>query len=199
MVHMGAYKYIQETFEKQYAERSPEYKARLLRMRREPTVVRLEHPTNITRAHALGYKAKQGFVVARVKVARGSGMHTRPNKGRRPKRMGTNKLTRGKNKQSQAEEKAQRKFTNLEVLNSYWVSEDGRSKWFEVILVDPKHPAITNDPNISWIASNKHSNRVQRGLTSAGRKGRGMLVKGRGAEKVRTKRLRPIWPKRGEK
>jgi large subunit ribosomal protein L15e len=36
----------------------------------------------------------------------------------------------------------------LEVLNSYWVGEDGQHEWFEAILVDPNHPSIKNDDNI---------------------------------------------------
>ncbi|MBN3037293.1 MAG: 50S ribosomal protein L15e [Candidatus Diapherotrites archaeon] len=182
---MGAYKYIQETFESQYSNKSPEFKERLITWRRGPSVVRLDRPTNVASARSLGYKAKQGFVVARVRIARGSGMHSRPTKGRRPSRMGVNKLTRGKSKQSIAEERASRKFTNLEVLNSYWVMEDGQHKWFEVIMVDPSHPAVREDPDVQWIASGKHMKRVQRGKTSAGKKGRGLLHKGEGAEKIR--------------
>ncbi len=180
---MGAYKYIQETMQKQYAQRDENYKQRLIAMRREPVVTRLEKPTNLARARTLGYKAKQGFVVARVRVARGSGMQTRPNKGRKPKRMGVNKLTRAKNKQVVAEEKAQRKYQNLEVLNSYWIADDGQHKWYEVIMVDPDHPSIKNDSTVSWTA--KQRKRVNRGKTSAGRKGRGIMKKGKGTEKTR--------------
>ena len=180
---MGAYSYIQKTMQKEYASRDDNYKKRLVQMRREPVVTRLEKPTNLARARTLGYKAKQGFVVARVRVNRGSGMQRRPVKGRRPKRMGVNKLTRGKSKQVMAEEKAQRKFKNLEVLNSYWIAEDGQHKWFEIIMVDPEHPNIAADSNVSWTASQR--NRAHRGKTSAGRKGRGLAKKGKGTEKTR--------------
>jgi large subunit ribosomal protein L15e len=185
MVEMGAYKYIQDTFRKEYAAKSPEYKARLIAIRKEPVITKLDKPTNIPRARELGYKAKQGFVVARVRVTRGSGLHRHPVKGRRPKRMGTNKLTRKKSKQVLAEEKAQRKYTNLEVLNSYWICEDGQHKWFEVLLVDPKHPSIANDGDVSWITSKKHTKRANRGKTSSQRKGRGLNKKGTGTEKTR--------------
>ena len=127
---MGAYSYIQESFEKGYAERGADYRSRLMDMRREATITRLEKPTNVARARSLGYKAKQGFVIVRVRVSRGAGMHTRPNKARRPSRMGVNKLTRGKSRQLTGEERAQRKFPNLEVLNSFWVADDGMHKWF---------------------------------------------------------------------
>jgi large subunit ribosomal protein L15e len=73
-----------------------------------------------------------------------------------------------------AEEKAGRKFINMEVLNSYQVGEDGQHKWFEVILVDPHNPHIKNDPKISWIANPANKKRAIHGLTSAGKKARGM-------------------------
>ncbi|HLM70942.1 MAG TPA: 50S ribosomal protein L15e, partial [Thermoplasmata archaeon] len=44
---------------------------RLLTWRRENTVTRIEHPTRLDRARAVGYKAKGGFVIVRVRVRRG--------------------------------------------------------------------------------------------------------------------------------
>ncbi|ALV62505.1 LSU ribosomal protein L15e [Thermococcus sp. 2319x1] len=38
---------------------------------------------------------------------------------------------------------------------------------------------------IAWIAGKAHKGRVFRGLTSAGKRSRGLLNKGKGAEKVR--------------
>lgn len=49
-------------------------------------------------------------------------------------------------------------------------------KFFEVILVDPGHNAIRNDPRINWICEKKH--RELRGLTSMGKKHRGLRAKG---------------------
>jgi len=97
-------------------------------------------------------------------------------------------ITSAKSLRLIAEERAARKFPNLEVLNSYWVGEDGRSKWFEVIMVDPHHPAVKSDKDINWICEKQHKGRVFRGLTSAGKKVRGLRNKGRGAEKVRPSR-----------
>ena len=42
----------------------------------------------IDRAGALGYKAKQGIIVVRVRVRKGDLNRPRLNKGRRPKRIG---------------------------------------------------------------------------------------------------------------
>jgi large subunit ribosomal protein L15e len=139
----------------------------------------------LDRARKLGYKAKQGFVVARVRIRRGGRRKQRPKAGRRPKRMGVKKFKPSKSLKLIAEERVARKFPNLEVLNSYWVGEDGVSKWFEVIMVDPSHPAIKSDADINWIGQKQHRRRVFRSLTSAGKKVRGLRRRGRGAEKFR--------------
>lgn len=159
------------------------YRDRLIEYRsHKDSVVRVEKPTNIPRARELGYKAKTGFVVVRVRVRRGSGAHVRPNRARRPKRMGVKKLTRRISIQGIAEMRAGKKYTNCEVLNSYWVGEDGKSKYFEVILVDKERPEIINDPEINWILGATHTKRAERGKTSAGKKSRG-LYRGTGHEK----------------
>jgi large subunit ribosomal protein L15e len=158
---------------------------RLIEWRREPTVKRVKRPTRIDRARRLGYKAKQGYVIARVKIGRGSLNVIRPVAGRRPTKLGVNKITLSKSSRWVAEEKAARRFPNLTVLNSYYVAEDGKHKWYEVILVDPDHPSILSDPNINWVCNPVNRGRVFRGLTSAGKKSRGLRRKGRGAEKAR--------------
>lgn len=163
-------------------------KPRLMQWRRENTIKRVKHPTRIDRARSLGYRAKQGYVVVRIKVRRGSRRMSRPNRGRTGKNMATSDITSGRNLRWMAESRAARKYTNLEVLGSYWVGQDGRSKWFEVILVDPTHPAIFKDHRISWIRSKNQRRRVFRGLTSAGLKARGLHNKGKGAEKARPSR-----------
>ncbi len=170
-------------------ESNPEFSEimweRLVKWRREPTVTRVERPTRLDRARRIGYKAKQGYVVARVKTRRGSLNRIRPVAGRRPTKLGVNRITLLKNYRWVAEEKAARRFPNLTVLNSYYVAEDGKYKWHEVILVDPHHPSIMGDPNINWVCNPVHHSRVFRGLTSAGKKSRGLRRKGLGAEKVR--------------
>jgi large subunit ribosomal protein L15e len=161
---------------------------RLIEWRREPAIVRVEKPTRLDRARKLGYKAKQGFVIVRVRVRRSGLRKQRPKAGRRPKRMGVKKYKPAKSLRLIAEERAARKFPNLEVLNSYWVGEDGRFKWFEVIMVDPHHPAVKTDKDINWICQKQHKGRVFRGLTSAGKRVRGLRKRGHGAEKARPSR-----------
>ena len=181
-----AYKYIAEEWakpEKSFVEEL--MRQRLIEWRKQNTVTRIERPTRLDKARKLGYKAKQGFVVARTRVRRGNMRKIRPKAGRRPKRMGVKKFKPAKSLRLIGEERTARKFPNLEVLNSYWVGEDGRSKWFEVILVDPSSPSIRSDKDINWITEPQHKRRVFRSLTSAGKKIRSLRNKGKGAEKVR--------------
>jgi large subunit ribosomal protein L15e len=156
---------------------------RLIDWRHEENFVRIEHPTRLDRARALGFKAKQGFVVVRGRVRKGSLRKRKIKKGRRAKRKGINKITSGKSIQRIAEERAAKKYPNLEVLNSYWVGMDGLHEWYEVIMVDPHHPVIVADKEINWICECR--GRANRGLTAAGKAGRGLKWKGKGAEKVR--------------
>lgn len=158
---------------------------RLQEWRREPSVQRIEKPTRLDRARSLGYKAKQGIVLARTGVRRGSARKSRYIRGRRTKRMGMAKITRGKSIQRIAEERTARRFPNLAILNSYWVGEDGKHKWYEVIMADPHHPVIKNDPNLNWVCNPSQKGRVFRGKTSAGIKGRGQRKRGKGTEKTR--------------
>jgi large subunit ribosomal protein L15e len=153
--------------------------------RRQGAIERVERPTRLDKARELGYKAKQGIVVARVSVRKGTARKQRHKAGRRSKRQGVNRISRRKSIQRIGEERVSRKFRNLRVLNSYWVGEDGSQKWFEVILVDPEHPAIENDDDLNWICSDKHKGRAFRGLTNAGKDNRGLQNRGKGTEHVR--------------
>ena len=160
-------------------------KERRIAWRREENFVRIDKPTRLDKARNVGYKAKQGYVLVRGRVRKGSFGKRKIKAGRRAKRKGILQITVGNSMQRIAEERAQKRFPNLEVLNSYWVGANGQYEWYEIILVDPAHPVIQADPKINWICYNTQKGRVYRGKTSAGQKGRGMRVKGKGAEKVR--------------
>jgi large subunit ribosomal protein L15e len=184
-----AYKYMTEAWNRpEDSFVKEQIKQRLIEWRQQPSITRIEHPTRLDRARKLGYKAKQGYIMLRVKIRRGSRKKPRPKAGRRSKRMGVAKLKTAKSLQQMAEERAAKKFPNLEVLNSYWIWQDGRHKWFEIIMVDPNHPVVKADKNISWISKGTQRGRAFRGLTSAGKEVRGLRHKGHGAEKVRPSR-----------
>ena len=168
-----------------YGRSRDELRCRMSEWRKTSAVTRVEKPSKPDRARSLGYKAKQGVIVVRVRVRRGGRRKKRPSLGRRPKRMAVSKLVPKKSIQLIAEERAARKYPNLEVLNSYPLGADGRYHYYEVIMLDPNHPAIRKDPDYSWIADAAQKGRVHRGLTRAGRATRGLLKKGKGSEKVR--------------
>ena len=163
---------------------------RLLSWRREHTVTRVEHPLRLDRARAVGYRAKVGFVVVRVRVRRGGQRKRAIIAGRRPKHKGILRMTLAKSLRRIAEERAQKHYPNLEVLNSYWVGEDGKEKFFEVIMVDPAQPTVRADPRLEWLTSSAPRGRAYRGLPSAGKEGRGLRWKGKGAERMRPSRRR---------
>ena len=144
----------------------------LVELRSRPAFERIEKPTRLDRARALGYKAKQGIIVVRGSMPKGTTKDPKFTGGRRPKRY-ARRGTRSQSKQALIEKRAARKYPNLEVLNSYWVGEDGKKVWYEIIMVDRDHPSIKADRSLSWI-QNKRS-RVYRGLTSAGKKARGLV------------------------
>jgi large subunit ribosomal protein L15e len=176
-----AYKYIAKAWKKPNESFVKELMwQRAITWRKQNAIVRIERPTRLDRARNLGYKAKKGFIMVRVRVRRSGFRKTRPTGGRRQKRLGVNKFKLAKNMKLIAEERAARRFPNLEVLNSYWVWEDGRFKWFEVVMVDtvllPDHPIAGQ------------TRRVFRGLTSAGKQIRGLHNRGLGAEKARPSR-----------
>jgi len=181
---MGYLKYVRDLWKQPKANLGQEYKNKLVQWRKENAIERVEYPTRIDRARTLGYRAKQGFVIARVRVLRGGKNNPTIHSGRDGGNLST-KITQSKNYQWIAEERAQKRFPNTEVLNSYWVGQDEKHYWHEVILVDVYHPQIMNDKKINWIVSNKNTRRVMRGLTAAGKKSRGLYNKGQGAEKVR--------------
>ncbi len=180
-----AYKYMNESWIKEQQERSESIRGRLIVWRKQATIVRLEKPTRLGRARALGYKAKQGYVVVRIKTGRGPREKPRPRMGRKPRSMGVTRYTPQKSRRWIAEERAARKYPNLRVLNSYWVGSDHKWVWHEIIMVDPNHPVIYNDPAINWICDPVQKGRVSRGLTSAGKRSRGLRRRGTGAEKIR--------------
>ena len=184
MVKSG-YKYIKETIQEHDVSFNSVQWTRLVKLRKGPTITRVDRPVNLPRARSVGYKAKQGYVVAITKVRRGSMRKIRPKMGRKPGNLGVRKITTKKSLRWIAEERTAKKYPNLQVLNSYKVGADGRSHFYEIILVDPNHPVIKADPHINWICESQNSSRVYRGLSSAGKKTRGLHKKGFGSERTR--------------
>ena len=137
--------YMAETWTRMWKNNSDELKFKAIAWRAEPTVNRIERPSRLDRARRLGYKAKQGITVVRIRVGRGGMRKQRPVAGRRPKHLGVVHIKQGISMRKVAERRVNEKYPNMEVLGSYYVHKDGMYYWFEVIMADPSHPAISKD------------------------------------------------------
>jgi len=169
----GLYHNLREAWKKPDTDR---IRKLMIEWRKQNSVEKIDKPTRLDRARSLGYKAKKGFVMARVKIQRGGRKRPKPNKGRKIKRLTISKVLK-MNYKWVAEKRAQNKFKNLEVLNSYKLAKDGKYYFFEIILVDPNKPEIKSDKNMNWITKKTNQGRVHRGLTSSGKKSRGLRNK----------------------
>lgn len=149
---------------------------RLIQWRAGESIVRVDKPLRLDRARTLGYKAKTGFVILRVRVKRGGRKRARHTHGRKSRKQHVRKILK-MSYQWVAEIRAERKYRNLEVLNSYQLAKDGKYYFYEVILVDPSRPEIASDPVFKWFCNPENKNRAQRGLTSAAKKSRGLRSK----------------------
>lgn len=167
---MGAYKYITQTLQKQYKERDATYRAKIMAWRSESPITAVEYPSNLIRARRLGYKAKQGYIIVRTRIDKGRRTRRKPMGGRKHKNF-YRFVQPGMSHQAMAEQRVNRVYKNMEVLNSYWVGEDGNYKFFEVILADPTKATV----NISSVI---RQGKAFRGLTSAGNSGRPNKQKG---------------------
>ncbi|OWZ32042.1 60S ribosomal protein L15-A [Cryptococcus neoformans] len=174
---MGAYKYLQELYTKKQSDVLQFVsRVRCWEYRQLAVIHRASRPSRPDKARRLGYKAKQGYLIYRVRVRRGNRKKQAP-KGAtygKPVRQGVNHLKSPRGLKATAEERVARRCGNLRVLNSYWVNQDGVYKYYEVILVDPSHKAIRRDARVNWIANPVHKHREMRGLTAEGKKNRGL-------------------------
>jgi len=150
----------------------------MIEWRKGNSFVVVEKPLRLDKARSLGYKAKKGFVMVRVKIGRGGRKRKRAGVKGRSTRKQTIRKTLKMNYKWVAEIRAARKYKNLEVLNSYWIGKDGKYYFYEVIMIDPSKPEIKNDKNFKWITKSQNRKRAERGLTSAARKSRGLRNKG---------------------
>ena len=177
---MGIAKYLREAWKK------PDKKilrVRMIEWRKAGVITKVLKPLRLDRARSLGYKAKKGVTVVRVKIKRGGHKRTRPNKARRTKRLHIRKNLRMNYKEI-AEQRVARRFSNMEVLGSYWVGKDGMNYFYEVILVDRVEPGILKDKELGAVVK-APKKRALRGITSAGRKARGLRNSPIKAPKVR--------------
>ena len=189
---MGLYQALKQTWRTQGDAMNSE---RMIEWRAGRAFTVVDKPLRLDRARALGYKAKKGFVVVRVRLIRGGRKRERAGvKGRKSRKQYARKILKMSYRWI-SEIRAERHFPNLQVLNSYPIGEDGKHAFFEVIMVDPHRPEIQSDRTMRWVCEPKNWGRAQRGITSAAHKSRGLRTKSH------TMKVRPSgrsWNRKGK-
>jgi large subunit ribosomal protein L15e len=191
----GLSHYLREAWKKPSKEM---LKERMVEWRASDAIVRVEKPLRLDRARALGYKAKRGIIVLRVRVSRGGRKRERKHVKGRKTRKQTNRKTLKMSYQWVAEMRAARKYPTLEVLNSYLIGKDGKYGFYEVIMVDATKPEIKNDRTLGWIVNGKNKKRVERGLTSAAKTSRGLKRKSGKSPKKKVRPSLRAWNRQGK-
>jgi len=175
---MGAYRYVSELYKKKQSDVMRYLlRIRAWHYRQLARVHRAPRSTRPDKARKLGYKNKVGFCIYRVCMRRGGRKRPVPkgNAYGKPKTSGAiNEQKPYRNLQAIAEQRVGNRLKSLRVLNSYWVAQDATYKYYEVIMVDVTKNQIRNDPRMNWICNPVHKRRDCRGLTSAGKKHRGL-------------------------
>ena len=131
-----------------WKENSPELRQRAIIWRKQNAVTRVERPSRLLRAKRLGYKAKQGIIVVRMRVGTGGMRRQRPRGGRRPKHLGVTRIKADDSMKVVSERRVLERYPNMKLLGSYFLYKDGMHYWYEVILADPSHPRIVKDKEL---------------------------------------------------
>ena len=133
---------------KMWKENSTELRAKAVIWRKQNAITRVDKPSRITRARRLGYKAKQGIAVVRMRVGTGGMRKQRPRGGRRPKHLGVTRIKAAVSMKQVAERRVLERYPNMKLLGSYFLYKDGMHYWVEIILADPSHPSIAKDKEL---------------------------------------------------
>ncbi|MDG7054063.1 MAG: 50S ribosomal protein L15e, partial [Nitrososphaerota archaeon] len=131
-----------------WRENAPALRERAIRWPKENAVTRIEKPSRIQKARRLGYKAKQGIIVVRMRVGTGGMRRKRPRSGRRPKHLGVTRIKADVSMKAVADRRVLERYPNMKLLGSYYLYKDGMHYWFEVILADPSHPRVSKDKEL---------------------------------------------------
>ena len=117
---MGAYKYLQELWRRKQSDVIRfVLRVRCWEYRQLPVIHRVQRPSRLDKARALGFKQKQGYVIYRVRIRRG-GRKRAVHKGiiyGKPVHLGIRKQKKARSHKNVAEEKIGRVCKNMRVLN----------------------------------------------------------------------------------
>lgn len=136
------------TWQNLWKTRSPLLRDKAVLWRKQNAITRIDKPSRIFKARRLGYKAKQGIVVIRMRVGTGGMRRKRPKGGRRQKHLGVTRIKADVSMKEVAERRVLERYPNMKLLGSYFLYKDGLHYWFEVILADPSHPRISKDKEL---------------------------------------------------
>ena len=131
-----------------WKDNSQVLRERAVLWRKQKAITRIDKPSRIQKARRLGYKAKQGIVVIRMRVGTGGMRKQRPRGGRRPKHLGVTRIKADVSMKQVAERRVLERYPNMKLLGSYFLYKDGFHYWFEVILADSAHPRISKDKEL---------------------------------------------------
>ena len=131
-----------------WKDNSAELRKKATIWRKQNAIIRIVKPSRISRARRLGYKAKQGIIVVRMRVGTGGMRKQRPRGGRRPKHLGVTRIKAAVSMKQVAERRVLERYRNMKLLGSYFLYKDGMHYWFEIILADPSHKRIAKDKEI---------------------------------------------------
>ena len=131
-----------------WKKNSVDLRNRAILWRKQNAVTRIEKPSRLLRARRIGYKAKQGIIVVRMRVGTGGMRKQRPRGGRRPKHLGVTRIKADDSSKQVAERRVLERYPNMRLLGSYFIYKDGLHYWYEVILADPSHPRIVKDKEL---------------------------------------------------
>ena len=133
---------------KMWKENSAELREKAVIWRKQNALIRIDRPSRISRARRLGYKAKQGIIVVRMRVGAGGMRKQRPTGGRRPKHLGVTRIKGDDSMKKVAQRRVLERYPNMKLLGAYYLYKDGMYYWYEVILADPSHPRIIKDKEL---------------------------------------------------
>ncbi len=133
---MGAFKFIKENERRVYTD-NDRRRELLMELSGAPAFYRVEKPTRLAKARSLGYRAKQGYIIVRARVGKGGSRRPRPNHARKPSKAGVSFNFDVSSKRI-AEGRVNRIFSNMDILGSYFLVDNGQYKWYEIILKDKR-------------------------------------------------------------
>ncbi len=138
-------KYQDLSWLKLWQENRAEIRKKAVLWRKQHSLTKIDKPSRIKRARRLGYKAKPGIIIVRMRVGAGGMRKNRPKGGRRPKHLGVSRIKGRTNMKQVAENRVAQRYSNMTILGSYFLYGDSMHYWYEVVLADQYNSNVIKD------------------------------------------------------